>query len=82
MMCYSVMTQAYSEKEIPSSPNRSRTYDLPITSLDRSERNFFFRVFLPSLASWGVKRRDPGNEVAWGTCGGDGGDLAGQCVNI
>ena len=32
MMCYSVMTQAYSEKEIPSSPNRSRTYDLPITS--------------------------------------------------
>ena len=31
MMCYSVMTQAYSEKEIPSSPNRSRTYDLPIT---------------------------------------------------
>ena len=27
----SVMTQAYSEKEIPSSPNRSRTYDLPIT---------------------------------------------------
>ena len=23
MMCYSVMTQAYSEKEIPSSPNRS-----------------------------------------------------------
>ena len=34
MMCYSVMTQAYSEKEIPSSPNRSRTYDLPITSLD------------------------------------------------
>ena len=34
MMCYSVMTQAYSEKEIPSSPNRSRTYDLPITSSD------------------------------------------------
>ena len=33
-MCYSVMTQAYSEKEIPSSPNRSRTYDLPITSSD------------------------------------------------
>ena len=31
MMCYSVMTQ---EKEIPSSPNRSRTYDLPITSSD------------------------------------------------
>ena len=26
--------QAYSEKEIPSSPNRSRTYDLPITSSD------------------------------------------------
>ena len=25
---------AYSEKEIPSSPNRSRTYDLPITSSD------------------------------------------------
>ena len=34
MMCYSVMTQAYSEKEVPSSPNRSRTYDLPITSSD------------------------------------------------
>ena len=33
-MCYSVMTQSYSEKEIPSSPNRSRTYDLPITSSD------------------------------------------------
>ena len=33
-MCYSVMTQAYSEKEIPSSPNRSRTYDIPITSSD------------------------------------------------
>ena len=25
MMCYSVMTQAYSEKEIPSSPDRSQT---------------------------------------------------------
>ena len=34
IMCYSEMTQAYSEKEIPSSPNRSRTYDLPITSSD------------------------------------------------
>ena len=34
MMYYSVMTQAYSEKEIPSSPNRSRTYDIPITSSD------------------------------------------------
>ena len=34
MMCYSVMTQANLEKEIPSSPNRSRTYDLPITSSD------------------------------------------------
>ena len=33
MMCYSVMTQAYLEKEIPSCPNRSQTYDLPITSL-------------------------------------------------
>ena len=28
------VTQAYSEKEIPSSPIRSRTYDLPITSSD------------------------------------------------
>ena len=28
------VTQAYSEREIPSSPNRSRTYDLPITSSD------------------------------------------------
>ena len=34
MMCYSVMTQAYSEKEIPSSLKRGRTYDLPITSSD------------------------------------------------
>ena len=34
MMCYSVMTQAYSEKEIPISPNRSQTYDLPVTSSD------------------------------------------------
>ena len=34
MMYYSVMTQTYSEKEIPSSPNRSRTFDLPITSSD------------------------------------------------
>ena len=34
MMYYSVMTQAYSEKEIPSSLNRSRTYHLPITSSD------------------------------------------------
>ena len=34
MMFYSVMAQAYSEKEIPSSSNRSRTYDLPITSSD------------------------------------------------
>ena len=34
MIYYSVMAQAYSEKEIPSSPNRSRTYDLPITSSD------------------------------------------------
>ena len=33
MMCYSVMTQAYSENEIPSSPNRSRTYDLPIKGI-------------------------------------------------
>ena len=40
MMCYSVMTQAYSEKEIPSSPNRSRTYDLPITSSDALPLNF------------------------------------------
>ena len=33
MMYYSVMTQAYYEKENPSSPN-SRTYNFPITSLD------------------------------------------------
>ena len=30
MMYYSVMTQVYSEKEIPSSPNRNRTYDSSI----------------------------------------------------
>ena len=50
-MYYSVMTQANSEKEIPSAPIRSRTYDLPITGLkvlpitsspDSSTRNFFF----------------------------------------
>ena len=34
IMYYSVMTQANSEKEIPSAPNRSRTWDLPITSSD------------------------------------------------
>ena len=28
------VTQAYSEKENPSFPNRSRTYDFPITSSD------------------------------------------------
>ena len=28
------VTQAYLKKEIPSSPNKSQTYDLPITSLD------------------------------------------------
>ena len=33
-MYYSAITQAYSEKEIPSAPNRSQTYDLPITSSD------------------------------------------------
>ena len=34
MMYYSVMTQANSEKEIPSAPIRSLTQDLPITSSD------------------------------------------------
>ena len=33
-MYYSVMTQANSEKEIPSVPIRSLTQDLPITSSD------------------------------------------------
>ena len=33
-MYYSVMTQANSEKEIPSAPIRSRTQDLPITTSD------------------------------------------------
>ena len=32
------VTQAYSEKEISSSPNRSRTYDLPITSLEELQQ--------------------------------------------
>ena len=36
------MTQAYSEKEIPSSPNRSRTYDLPITSYLIFQVKFLF----------------------------------------
>ena len=39
-MCQSVMTQAYSEKEIPSSPNRNRTYDLPITSSDALQLSY------------------------------------------
>ena len=34
MMYHSVITQANSEKEIPSAPIRSRTLDLPITSSD------------------------------------------------
>ena len=34
MMYYTVMTQANSEKEIPSLPIRSRTSELPITSSD------------------------------------------------
>ena len=34
MMYHSVMTQANSEKEIPGTPIRSQTYDLPITSSD------------------------------------------------
>ena len=34
MMYYLVMTQANSEKEIPSAPIRSRTLDLPITGAD------------------------------------------------
>ena len=29
------VTQAYSEIETPSSPNRSRTYELPITTVNR-----------------------------------------------
>ena len=31
MIFFQTVTQTYSEKEILSSPNRSRTYDLPIT---------------------------------------------------
>ena len=50
MMCYSVMTQAYSEKEIPSSPNRSRTYDLPITSSDSD--NGYFATFLADTQNY------------------------------
>ena len=34
------MTQANSEKEIPSVPIRSRTYDLPITSSDALPLNY------------------------------------------
>ena len=34
MIFFQLVTQANSEKEISSSPNRSRTYDLPITSSD------------------------------------------------
>ena len=34
MIFFSVSDTGFSEKEIPSSPNRSQTYDLPITSSD------------------------------------------------
>ena len=34
MIFFQRVTQEFSEKEIQSSPNRSQTYDLPITSLD------------------------------------------------
>ena len=53
-MYYSVMTQAYSEKEIPSSPNRSRTYDLPITcsgALPLSNRRLVGATAI-KLGSW------------------------------
>ena len=54
MMYYSVMTQAYSEKEIPSSPNRSRNYDLPITSSDVPPLNYRRLVGIKAikLGSW------------------------------
>ena len=54
MMYYSVMAQANSEKEIPSAPVRSRTYDLPITSLDALPLSYrrlvgHLEFLLPSL---------------------------------
>ena len=45
------MTQAYSEKENPSSPNMSRTYDLLITSSDALSLCFSRRVG----SSWAIK---------------------------
>ena len=58
-MCYSVMTQAYSEKEIPSSPNRSRTYDLPITSSDALPLSYRRLVGAKAikLGSWDMFRK-------------------------
>ena len=53
MMYYSVMTQAYSEKEIPSAPNRSQTYDLPITS---SNNYIIYMVYIKTRKSYSNKQ--------------------------
>ena len=39
-MFYSVTQAPYSEKENPSSPNRTQTYDLPITSAHALPLNY------------------------------------------
>ena len=54
MMYYSVMTKAYSGKEISSYPNRSRTYDLPITSSDALPLSYWRLVGAKAikLGSW------------------------------
>ena len=40
-----LVTQAYSEKENPSCPNRRRTYDLPITGLDALPLSYRRRTY-------------------------------------
>ena len=57
MMCYSVLTQAYSEKEIPSSPNRSRTYDLPIATSSDAQTRFLTMTYWSSGNTPGLQNR-------------------------
>ena len=71
MMYYSVMTQANSEKEIPSSPNRSQTYDLPITSLDTLPLSYRRLVEAKAikLGSWDKHPVLSCQNVTWRFCG-------------
>ena len=49
MNVFQQVTQAYSEKEIPSAPNRSRTYDLPISTSDALPLSYRRLVVAKSL---------------------------------